>query len=172
MMMLIAETAMTMATAAGVDKAKTSADNHHRRGGGSGRGVRTMPASDGAVHLKRTNCRVGGGGEDNAAGGGSGPMTPFDLERTKCCVSSLSSSSSSSSGAGRALTQEVLLRASFVVALSSESATPATAPINDGVQSAATSTNREKLARAEQRIWGNNLDALGPPMSWHPPPPG
>ena len=94
-------------------------------------------------------------------------MTPFNLERTNCCVLLLSLSE-----VGRALTQEVLLRASFVVVLSSESATPATAPVNDGVQSATTSADREKLARAEQRIWGDNLDALHPPMSRHPPPPG
>ena len=67
--------------------------------------------------------------------------------------------------------QEVLLRASFIVALSSESATPATAPVNDGIQSAVASANWEKLARAEQRIWGDNLDALCLPMSKHPPPP-
>jgi hypothetical protein len=95
-------------------------------------------------------------------------MTPFNLERTNCCVLS----SSSSSEAGRALTQEVLLRASFIIALSSESAAPATTSVNDGVQSTAASTDREKLARAEQRIWGDNLDALHLPMSRHPPPPG
>ena len=71
---------------------------------------------------------------------------------------------SSLSEAGRALTQEVLLRASFVVALFFESAAPATTPVNNGVQSAAASANREMLARAEQRIWGDNLDARCLPM--------
>ena len=80
-------------------------------------------------------------------------------------------SSSLLSGAGRALTQEVLLRASFVIALSSESAALATVPINDGVQPATASANRERLARAEQRIWGDNLDTLCLPMSRHPPHP-
>ena len=65
MMMLIAETAVTMATVAGV-VAKTLAandnDNHHR-GDGSGRG-----------------------GEDDAGGGGSGLTAPFVLERTNCRI--------------------------------------------------------------------------------------
>ena len=67
-MMLIAETAMTMAAAAGV-MAKTLAandyDNHHR-GGGSGRGGEDDAGSSGSgltapFVLERTNCRVGGG---------------------------------------------------------------------------------------------------------------
>ncbi len=69
------------------------------------------------------------GGENDAGGGRLNPMTPFDLERTNCCVSSLLSLS----GVGRALRQEVLLRAPFVVALSSESAPLATTPVNDAV---------------------------------------
>ena len=65
MMMLIAETAVTMATAVGV-VAKTLAangDDNHQRGSGSGRG-----------------------GEDNASGGRSGLTAPFVLERTNCRV--------------------------------------------------------------------------------------
>jgi hypothetical protein len=96
----------------------------------------------------------GRGGEDNAGGGRLGPTTPFVLERTDCRVSS------SSWGAGRMLTLEVILRASSVVASSSESAAPATAPVDDGIRSVAPSAAREELARAERMIWGDNLDAL------------
>ena len=47
-------------------------------------------------------------------------------------------------------------------------------PVNEGIQSAAASANREELAREERRIlWGDDLDALRLLMSaWHPPPPG
>ena len=75
-----------------------------------------------------------------------GLMTPFVLKRTDCRMLSLLS------GAGWALTLEVLLHASSIVALSSESAAPATAPFDNGIQSATASANREELARAEQRI--------------------
>ena len=96
----------------------------------------------------------GGGDKDNAGGGRLGPTTPFVLKRTNCRVLS------SLLGAGRMLTLEVILRASSVVASSSKSATRATAPVDDGVQSVAASAAREELARAEQRIWGDNPDAL------------
>ncbi len=81
-------------------------------------------------------------------------MMPFILKRTNCCMPS------SSSGAGQMLTLEVLLHASSVVVLSSESATPVTMSVNDGVHSAAAFGDREELARVEKRIWGGNPDAL------------
>ena len=90
--------------------------------------------SDGAVCPQEDQLPHWRGGEGDAGGGGSGPTTPFDLKRTNCCMLS----SLLLSWVGRALTHEVLLRASFVVALS----------VNDGVQSAAVFINREKLARA------------------------
>ncbi len=67
-------------------------------------------------------------------------------------------------GAGQMLTLEVLLRASSLIALSSESAALATAPVDKSVQSAAASADWEELPRAE-RGWGSH-------PSWHPPPPG
>ena len=67
-------------------------------------------------------------------------------------------------------TLEVLLRASSVVVLSSESAAPVTAPGNNGVQSAAASANQEELVRAERRIWGDDLDAFCPTMRMGIPP--
>ena len=83
-----------------------------------------------------------------------GLMTPFVLERTNCRVSLMSS------GAGQMPMLEVILRASSVVASSSESAAPATAPVDDGVRSIAVSAAREDLTKAEQRIWGDDPDAL------------
>ena len=77
MMMLIAETAMTMATLAGV-MAKTLAannnDNHHH-GGGSGRGGEDdadcgRSGLTAPFVLKRTSCRVGGGMRMMPAAGG------------------------------------------------------------------------------------------------------
>ena len=103
------------------------------------------------------HCPGGGrgrGGKDNAGGGGLGLMTPFVLERTNCRVSLMSS------GAGQMPMLEVILRASSVVASSSESAAPATAPVDDGVRSVAVSAAREDLTKAEQRIWGDDPDAL------------
>ena len=107
----------------------------------------------------RRSCRCRGGdrergGKANAGSGGLGPTTPFVLERTDCRVSSLLS------GAGRMPTLEVILRASSVVASSSNSAAPATAPVNDSVQSIAASAAWVELARAERRIWGDDPDAL------------
>ena len=96
----------------------------------------------------------GRGDKDNAGCGGLGPTTPFVLERNGCRVLL------SSLGAGRMPMLEVILRASSVVASSSESAAPATAPFDDGVQSVALSAAWEELARAERRIWGDDPDAL------------
>ena len=59
---------------------------------------------------------------------------------------------------------------SSIVASSSESATPATARIDDGILSAATSTAQKELARAQRRIWGDNPDTLHPPMRMGTPP--
>ncbi len=114
---------------------------HHRHGSGRGRG-----------------------GKDDAGGGGLVPTTPFVFERTDCRASS------SSSGAGRMPTLEVILRASSVVASSSKSAALATVPVNDGVRSVAASDAPEELARAEQRIWGDNLDALRTKIPMRIPP--
>ncbi len=75
------------------------------RGGGRGRGARTMPAAT-------------------------------DWERTSCRVLLLSSR------VGQMPTLEVILRASSVVASSLESATPATVPIYNGIQSVAASATR------------------------------
>ena len=78
----------------------------------------------------------GRGGEDDASSGGSGPTTPFVLKNTDCRVSSLSLE------AGQMLMLEVLLCASYVITLSSKSAAPVTAPVDDGVQSATASVTR------------------------------
>ena len=94
----------------------------------------------------------GRGGKDDAASSGSGPTTLFVLKRTNCHVESLSS------GAGRMPTLEVILRASSVVLFSSKSATLVTVLIDDGAQSVTASAAREELARAEQRIWGDDPD--------------
>ena len=100
----------------------------------------------------------GKGGEDYATGGGLGPTTPFNLKRTNCRVLL------SLLGAGLTPMLEVLLRAFSIIALSFESAALAAGPVDNGIQSAAASANREELGRAEQRIWGDNPDALRPPM--------
>jgi hypothetical protein len=84
---------------------------------------------------------VGGGGKDNAGSSGLGPKIPFVLERTDCHVSL------SLSGAGRMLTLEVLLHASFVVTLSSKSAALVIVPFIDGVGPAAASAAREVLEK-------------------------
>ena len=87
------------------------------------------------------HCRGGGrgrGGEDNAGGGGLGPMTPFVLKKTNCRVSSLLL------GVGQMPTLEVILHTSSVIASSSKSAAPMTAPVDNGVQSVATSAAREE----------------------------
>ena len=111
-----------------------------------------------ATNVGHPRCRHssgwGRGGEDNAGGRRLGPTTLFVLERTNCRVSL------SSSGAGRMPTLEVILRTSSVVASSSKSAAPATAPVDDGIRSVAASAAREELARADQRIWGDDPDAL------------
>ena len=135
-MTVIAEMAMTTATAAVVAKTMAANNNDNRcHGGGSERGDKV-----------------------NAGGGRLGPTTPFVLNRTNCRVSL------SLLGAGRTSMLEVLLCASFVVALSSESAAPATTPVNVGVKSAAASADQEELARIEQRICGDDPEALCLPM--------
>ena len=88
----------------------------------------------------------GRGGDDDACGGRLSPTTPFALERTSCCVSSLLS------GAGQMPTLEVIPYASSVVLLSSKSAAPVTVPADGGIRSAGTSAAWEELTRAEQRI--------------------
>ena len=108
--------------------------------------------------VRRPRRRRGGrrerGGKDDTGGGGLGSTTPFVLERINCRVLL------SSSGAGRIPTLEVILRASSVGTSSSKSAAPETAPVNKGVRSVDMSAAREELARAEQRIWGDDPDAL------------
>ena len=121
-MMLAAKTARTMATVATVAKQQQPPPKM------------TIATATGGG---------GGGDEDDAGSGRPGPTTPFILKRTDCHVSL------SLSGAGRMQMLEVLLHASSLVVLSSESATPATVPVNNGIQSAAASANREELARAK-----------------------
>ena len=65
---------------------------------------------------------------------------------------------------------EVILRTSSIVVSFSESASPATAPVNDGVRSVAVSAAREELARAERRIWGNDPDSLRTEIRMRIPP--
>ena len=65
---------------------------------------------------------------------------------------------------------EVILRASSVVASSSESVAPGTVPVDDGVRSVAASAAREELARADRRIWGDDLDALHAEIRMRIPP--
>jgi hypothetical protein len=115
------------------------------------------------------HCRGGGrgrGGKDNADGGGLGLTTPFVLDRTNCHVPL------SLLVAGRTPMLEVLLCISSAVPSSSKSAAPATAPSNDGIQSAVVSAVGEELARAEQRVWGDGSDALHLLMQMAIPPIG
>ena len=86
------------------------------------------------------------GGEDDAGGGRLGRTMPFVLKSTSCRVLSLLLG-------GRRPMLEVILHAPYIIESSSKSATPATTP-----------ADQEELARAEQRIWEDNLDSLCPTL--------
>ena len=143
--------ATTMATAVAVAKMMVADDdNNHHCGGGRGRGDK-----------------------NDAGEGGSGPMTRFVLERTDCRVSSLSL------GVGWMPTPEVLLHTSSIVALSSESAAPATTP---GPLITAFNLLPRMLTVRSWQGRGKGYGEMTRPfvhqcgwgsrLSWHPPPPG
>ena len=132
-----------------------------------------LPRVRGNVAIKvmgiRRNCccRSGGtgrGGKGNDGGGKSGQRHRLSLRgpaaACHCCCR----------GLGRTPTLEVILHASSVVTLSSKSAAQVTACVDNGIRSAAASAAGEELARAEQKIWGDNPAPHCPPMRMGIPP--